>query len=52
MLITNGITTRNIAEKQLPEYKAKGYREVVTPATSKPAEPVPAPKKTAKKKGD
>lgn len=51
MLITNGITTRNIAEKQLPEYKAKGYREVVTPATSKPAEPVTAPKKTAKKKG-
>lgn len=43
MLISNGITTRNIAEKQLPEYKAKGY-EVVKSATSTP--------KTAKKTGD
>lgn len=43
MLISNGITTRNIAEKQLPEYKAKGYKEVVVKAaTSTPA-------KTAKK---
>ena len=49
MLISNGITTRNIAEKQLPEYKAKGYKEVkevvVKAATSAPA-------KTAKKTGD
>lgn len=35
MLISNGVTTRNISEKQLPEYTAKGY-EVVKPATSKP----------------
>lgn len=51
MLITNGVITRNIADKQLPEYKAKGY-EVVNVATSKPAEPVKEPAKTAKKKGD
>ena len=44
MLISNGITTRNIAEKQLPEYKAKGY-EVVEVATS-------TPKKTPKKTGE
>lgn len=44
MLISNGITTRNIAEKQLPEYKAKGY-EVVKEATS-------TPKKTPKKTGE
>lgn len=45
MLISNGITTRNIAEKQLPEYIAKGYKEVVAKAaTSTP--------KTAKKTGD
>lgn len=44
MLISNGVTTRNIAEKQLPEYKAKGY-EVVKPATS-------APPKASKKTGD
>jgi hypothetical protein len=35
MLISNGFITRNIAEKQLPEYTAKGY-EVVKVATSKP----------------
>ena len=45
MLISNGIVTRNIAEKQLPEYKAKGYKEVVKKATS-------TPQKTAKKTGD
>lgn len=45
MLISNGITTRNINEKQLPEYKAKGYKEVVKAATSTPT-------KTAKKTGD
>lgn len=28
MLITNGIITRNINEKKLPEYTAKGYTEV------------------------
>ena len=28
MLITNGIVTRNIDAKQLPEYVAKGYTEV------------------------
>lgn len=35
MLISNGKKTRNISEKQLPEYKAKGY-EVVKKATSPP----------------
>ena len=45
MLISNGIITRNIAEKQLPEYKAKGY-EVVEKATSTPKKP---PKKTGDK---
>ena len=46
MLISNGIVTRNIAEKQLPEYTAKGYKEVaIKSATS-------APTKTAKKTGD
>lgn len=44
MLISNGKTTRNIAETQLPEYKAKGY-EVVNVAASQPA-------KTVKKKGE
>ena len=46
MLISNGITTRNIAEKQLPEYKAKGYKEVVVKAATS------VPTKTAKKTGD
>ena len=46
MLISNGITTRNIAEKQLPEYKARGFKEVVTKAATS------APTKTAKKTGD
>ena len=46
MLISNGITTRNIAEKQLPEYKAKGYKEVVAKAATS------TPVKTAKKSGD
>ena len=31
MLITNGITTRNISESSLPEYKAKGYTEIIPP---------------------
>lgn len=44
MLISNGTITRNISEKQLPEYKAKGY-EVVEVTTSKP-------KETAKKTGE
>ena len=35
MIITNGVITRNIADEQLPEYKAKGY-EAVKPAASKP----------------
>lgn len=30
MLITNGIKTRNIPDKKLPEYVAKGYTEVKT----------------------
>lgn len=28
MLITNGIVTRNIADKRFPQYEAKGYKEV------------------------
>lgn len=28
MLVSNGFMTRNISEKQLPEYKAKGYSEI------------------------
>lgn len=44
MLISNGIITRDIAEKQLPEYKAKGY-EVVKAAASTST-------KAAKKSGD
>lgn len=38
MLITNGRITRNIAVSQLPEYKAKGYTEVVVAnnATTEP----------------
>lgn len=43
MLISNGKTTRNIADKQLPEYKAKGYAEVVVKSAT------PAPKKPTKK---
>lgn len=35
MLITNGIKTRNIDGKKLPEYAAKGYEEVKEP-TKKP----------------
>lgn len=46
MLISNGVITRNIAEKQLPEYKAKGYKEVVAKAATS------TPTKTAKKPGD
>lgn len=33
MLISNGVITRNIAEHQLAEYKARGYKEVTAPAT-------------------
>lgn len=44
MLISNGFITRNIAEKQLPEYLAKGYA-VVEKATAKP------PKTPTKKTG-
>lgn len=47
MLVSNGITTRNIAEKQLPEYKAKGYKEVVAKSAT-----TSSPTKTAKKTGD
>lgn len=37
MIVSNGVITRNIAEKQLPEYKAKGYKEVVEKTASKPS---------------
>jgi hypothetical protein len=29
MLVTNGITTRNIAPNQLAEYQRRGYKPVV-----------------------
>ena len=46
MIVSNGVITRNIAAKQLPEYTAKGYKEVANkPATSTPT-------KTGKKTGD
>ena len=52
MLITNGIQTRNIAERQLPEYERKGYRVVVVKATTQPAvEKKPTAKKSTKKVG-
>lgn len=38
MLITNGTKTRNIQPSKLPEYEAKGYKEVKTPPKAdKPA---------------
>lgn len=36
MLISNGVITRNIAEKQLPEYTAKGYEAVKVAASKQP----------------
>lgn len=45
MLISKGIIKRNIDEKRLPEYKAKGY-EVVEPVKDT------APKPPKKKPGD
>lgn len=44
MLITNGSKTRNIAEKQFPEYKAKGYTEV-KPVVGGDKAPAKAPDK-------
>lgn len=38
MLVTNGKTTRNITASQLPEYGAKGYKEVKTPEKPKTVE--------------
>lgn len=45
MIVSNGVITRNIAEKQLPEYKAKGYKEVVAKSAT-------ASKPVKAKKGD
>ena len=45
MLITNGVITRNIAAGRLPEYLAKGYKEVEEPEEVEE----PAAKKTRKK---
>lgn len=36
MLVTNGEITRNIASEKLPEYAAKGYKEVKIPSVPKP----------------
>ena len=47
MLISKGNTTRNIAEKQLPEYVSRGYEVVKTSAPEKPKDDKPT-----KKKGD
>ena len=49
MLISNGITTRNIAEKQLPEYVSRGYEVIKTSAPEKPSTKDVKP---TKKKGD
>lgn len=49
MLISKGTTTRNIAEKQLPEYVSRGYEVVKTSAPPKPTEKAVKP---PKKKGD
>ncbi len=38
MIVSNGVITRNIAEKQLAEYEAKGYK-AVNVAASKPVNP-------------
>lgn len=48
MLISNGKMTRNIADKRLPEYMAKGYKEVkIEPIKKEVKEPAKgkAPKK-------
>lgn len=39
MLITNGKITRNIADKRLAEYTAKGYKEVKTEEKPKGKKP-------------
>lgn len=44
MLITNGTTTRNIAAARLPEYVAKGYKEIKAPEKPKVEEPKPTKK--------
>lgn len=43
MLISKGIIKRNIDEKRLPEYKAKGY-EVVKDTAPKPPKKKPGDK--------
>ena len=49
MLITNGSITRNIAVSQMPEYAAKGYKEVkAEPKLSE--KPIEKPKPTKKAK--
>lgn len=50
MLITNGTTTRNIAAVRLPEYVAKGYKEVKAAEVTEPPLPVEKPKPTKKAK--
>lgn len=37
MLVSNGTKTRNISSEKLPEYVAKGYKEVKTPEKPKTA---------------
>lgn len=37
MLISNGVITRNIAEHQFAEYKARGYKEATAPTTGEKA---------------
>ena len=36
MLVSNGTQTRNISEKQLPEYQRMGYSEVKKPEPKAP----------------
>lgn len=51
MLISNGIISRNIDEKQLPEYVSRGY-EVVKVTASAPQKPTAKTQKPTTKKGD
>lgn len=53
MLITNGIVSRNIADKQFEEYKRRGYRAIDIPAEPEtPVEPETPKRKRAAKAGD
>lgn len=50
MLISNGKQTRNISEKQLPEYQRKGY-EPIKPEPDAPAKQGKPKEKAPAKQG-